>query len=48
VKLLVETFEDIEKARSVLAIVIREYPDIHLFSQKYYQATTKTFLATTK
>ncbi len=45
VKLPDKTLEDIEKARNVLAIVISEYPDIHLFSQKYYQATTKTFLA---
>jgi hypothetical protein len=48
VKLPDKTLEDIEKARNVLAIVIGEYPDIHLFSQKYYQATTKTFLATIK
>jgi hypothetical protein len=48
VKLPDKTLEDEEKARNVLAIVIGEYPDIHLFSQKYYQATAKTFLATTK
>ena len=48
VKLPDETLKDTEKARNVLAIVTKEYPDIHLFSQKYYQATTKTFLATTK
>ncbi|NMB97001.1 MAG: hypothetical protein GYA02_10390 [Clostridiaceae bacterium] len=48
VKLPDKTLEDVEKARNVLAIVISEYLDIHLFSQKYYQATTKTFLATTK
>jgi hypothetical protein len=34
-----------EKAREVLAIVRKGYPDIHLFSQEFYQAATKTFLA---
>ena len=48
VKLPDETFEDVEKARNVLAIMISEFPDIHFFSQKYYQATAKTFLATNK
>jgi hypothetical protein len=48
VKLPDKSVEDEEKARNVLAIVAGEYPDIHLFSQKYYQATAKTFLATTK
>lgn len=45
VKLPDKTLKNVEKARNVLATVIREYPDIHSFSQKYYQATTKTFLA---
>ena len=44
VRLPDKTLGDEEKARSVLA-VIREFPDIHVFSQKYHQTTTKTFLA---
>ena len=47
-KLPDKTLEDIEKARNVLAIMISEFPDIHFFSQKYYQATAKTFLAANK
>ena len=45
VKLPDETLGNTEKARNVLAIVVREFPNIQLFSQKYYKATAKTFLA---
>jgi len=34
----------IPNGKNVLAIAVREFSNIQLFSQKYYQATTETFI----